>query len=172
MTAGASAIGYLRRLYAHMAWADERVLDGLGADAGSDGEALRYYAHVLGAEHVWLTRIEGRASEVAVWPALTLAECAELTRRNRDGFGAVIEALSDGDLGRPISYVNSAGASFVTPFDEILIHVALHGAFHRGQVSLLVRRGGGTPRPTDYIAFVRGVPAATQADARARADAR
>jgi uncharacterized damage-inducible protein DinB len=40
--------------------------------------------------------------------------------------------------------------------------VALHGSYHRGQIALLVRAGGSTPAPTDYIAFIRGAPAATR----------
>jgi uncharacterized damage-inducible protein DinB len=46
-----------------------------------------------------------------------------------------------------------------------LLHVFLHSAYHRGQVSLMVRRSGGVPAPTDFIAFVRGAPTATRADA-------
>jgi uncharacterized damage-inducible protein DinB len=45
---------------------------------------------------------------------------------------------------------------------DMLLHVALHGAYHRGQIALLVRAGGSTPSPTDYIAFIRGAPAATR----------
>jgi uncharacterized damage-inducible protein DinB len=33
--------------------------------------------------------------------------------------------------------------------------VGLHGVYHRGQVALLVRQGGGTASPTDYIIFTR-----------------
>jgi uncharacterized damage-inducible protein DinB len=50
--------------------------------------------------------------------------------------------------------------------DDILLHVALHGSYHRGQVALLVREAANKPAPTDYIGFVRGVPAATRQDER------
>ena len=42
----------------------------------------------------------------------------------------------------------------------MLLQVILHGCYHRGQVALLVRDAGAEPSPTDYIAFVRGSPAA------------
>jgi hypothetical protein len=42
----------------------------------------------------------------------------------------------------------------------LAVVIALHGAYHRGQVALVVRGGGGEPASTDYIGFVRGVPAA------------
>ena len=43
---------------------------------------------------------------------------------------------------------------------DILLHVCLHGAYHRGQVAVSMRSGGAEPAPTDFIAMRRGVPAA------------
>ena len=42
-----------------------------------------------------------------------------------------------------------------------MMHVALHGQYHRGKVNLLLRQEGLPPVPPDFIAWVRGVPAAT-----------
>lgn len=153
---------HFRKLFRHMAWADDLVIAGLRADPGSESQALDYFAHVIGAEHIWLSRVRQEAPRLAVWPALTVDECAWYAAENATGFLSVIDGLAPNELKRGIAYVNSAGQAFTTPLDEILLHVALHGAYHRGQVSLLVRRGGGTPAPTDYIAFARGVPAATR----------
>ncbi|MFN8580547.1 MAG: DinB family protein [Gemmatimonadaceae bacterium] len=155
---------YLMRLFRHMAWADNHVIHGLRSAPGSDQEALTYFAHVIAAEHVWLSRIRREPTRLAVWPALSIDECAFYAAENMTGFESVIAGATPNDLHAALSYVNSAGQAFTTPLDDILLHVALHGAYHRGQVSLLVRRGGGVPAPTDYIAFVRGVPAATRAD--------
>ncbi|HYJ78559.1 MAG TPA: DinB family protein [Longimicrobiaceae bacterium] len=69
------------------------------------------------------------------------------------------------DLDREVPYINSAGQGFQSTIGDILLHVALHGAYHRGQVAAAVRARGGAPVPTDYIAFVRGVPAATRGGA-------
>jgi uncharacterized damage-inducible protein DinB len=155
---------HLHKLYAHVEWANRRVLEALQASPGKDPEALTYFAHVLGAEDVWLSRIEGVAPKVAVWPTLSLEKCRELALSNVARFREHLSSLSDADFDRPISYVNSAGAAFTSTLDDILIHVAVHGAYHRGQISLMMRRGGGIPAATDFIAFVRGAPAATQAD--------
>jgi uncharacterized damage-inducible protein DinB len=155
-------MNHIRMLLDHMAWADERVLKSLRQPA-VPRRALDLYAHVLGAEHVWLARLEGRESAVAVWPTMTLHECARLARENRDAFRAYADRLTTGDLRRTVHYRNSAGQEFDGAIEDILVHVALHGSYHRGQVALLVRDAGAEPQPTDYIAFVRGVPAATQA---------
>ena len=74
-------------------------------------------------------------------------------------------ARTKGKVERMVDYRNSAGISFSTSAGDILFHVMLHGQYHRGKVNLLLRQSGFPPVPTDYIAFVRGVPAATQADA-------
>ena len=152
---------WLQRLVQHLAWADARVLEGLMTDPGSDRAALEYFAHVIAVEHLWLSRIRGVASDVAVWPTLSIDECAALADRNRRELESLIAEMGPQDLARDVAYVNSAGKAFVSRVDDILLHVMLHGAYHRGQVSLIVRRSGGTPVPTDYIAFIRGAPTAT-----------
>ena len=155
-------IDHLTKLFDHLAWADARVLEGLRADPGSDPRALELYAHVLGAEHVWLARLQQRPARVAVWPTLSLDRCATLAAENAAGFRALLAGIGEDELAREVPYVNSAGQSFRSAIGDILLHVALHGAYHRGQVALVVRAAGGTPTPTDYIAFVRGAPAATR----------
>jgi uncharacterized damage-inducible protein DinB len=155
-------MNHIRMLLDHMAWADERVLESLRQPAIPQ-RALDLYAHVLGAEHVWLARLEGRERAIAVWPTMTLDECARLARENRGAFRAYADRLTSGDLRRTVHYRNSAGQEFDGAIEDILVHVAMHGSYHRGQVTLLVRDAGVEPQPTDYIAFVRGVPAATHA---------
>lgn len=140
--------------------ADAAVLRSL-EQPGAPHRALTLYLHVLGAEHVWLSRLEQRAPAVAVWPTGDLALCRTLGPRNADGFRAYLDRLSPSDLRRSVHYRNSAGQEFDSAIEDIIIHVALHGSYHRGQVTMLVRDAGLEPQPTDFIAFVRGVPAAT-----------
>jgi uncharacterized damage-inducible protein DinB len=155
-------VNHLRMLVDHMAWADERVLESL-RQPGVPQRALDLYAHVLGTEHVWLTRLEQRPRGVPVWPTLTVDECAALAGENRRAFRTYVERLTSDDVRRLVHYRNSAGDEFDSAIEDILLHVAMHGSYHRGQVTLLVRDAGAEPQPTDFIAFVRGAPAATQA---------
>jgi uncharacterized damage-inducible protein DinB len=155
----------LTRLYAHLAWADANARDALRTMPPSRAEAVRataLYAHVAGAEHVWLARLTGRPAEFPVWPELDLAAAAELAARTARELQQYVASLGDGDLESEVDYTNSAGRRFRSRVDDILIHAALHGAYHRGQIALLVRQGGAEPASTDYIAFVRGAPAATR----------
>lgn len=144
-----------------MAWADERILESLRQPDVPE-RAIDLYAHVLGAEHVWLARLEQRPRTGPVWPVMTVDECAALAAENRATFRAYVDRLTSDDLRRTVHYRNSAGDEFDNAIEDILVHVAMHGSYHRGQVTMLVRDAGAEPRPTDYIAFVRGAPAATR----------
>ncbi|MHB1224279.1 MAG: DinB family protein [Gemmatimonadaceae bacterium] len=152
---------HLRRLSAHDDWADARILGALRQLPAPPPAAMREFAHVLGAREVWLARIEGRVPLVPVWPDLPLTELASLADGNSRRHRALLDRLTEADLRAPVSYTNSAGIAFVTPLDDILLHVAMHGQYHRGKVNLALRDAGLPPVPTDYIAFVRGAPAAT-----------
>jgi uncharacterized damage-inducible protein DinB len=153
----------IQRLFAHAAWADDLVLRAL--DAAGDrapSRAVEICAHVLGAELVWLARLEGTAADTAVWPEVTPGNLERLARTCRERYAKLLEGLDEAGAARNVHYVNSAGRAFTSRVDDILLHVALHGVNHRGQVSILLRQAGLEPVPTDYIAWVRGAAAATR----------
>ena len=153
---------HLRRIVDHLEWADERVLGSLRACRTPIPAAINLFSHVLGAEHTWISRINGTIPETPVWPAMTLDQCEQLARGNVASLRRMLDDLTAEDIGRPITYRNSAGTEFTTALDDILLHVALHGSYHRGQVAALLRGSGDTPSPTDYIQWVRGAAAATR----------
>ncbi len=156
-----TALEQLRRLWAHAEWADGLLLAALEQQPNPPAEALREYAHILGAEETWLSRLEGRAARAAVWPEPTPEAVGELARSVRAGYGAYLTSLAESQLDRGVAYVNSAGLAFTTPAVDILLQVMLHGQYHRGKINLLLRQAGLAPAPVDFISFVRGVPAAT-----------
>lgn len=47
------------------------------------------------------------------------------------------------------------GVEFSTPMADVLMHLVMHSAYHRGQVALAVRAAGGKPALTDYVVWVR-----------------
>jgi uncharacterized damage-inducible protein DinB len=151
----------IRRLFDHAVWADTRLLQALREVPTAPAEAVREFAHVLGAEETWLSRLEARPSRTAVWPDLGLPELPALHDTVHRGYLDYLAALDPASLSRTVAYKNSAGQAFETPVRDILLQVALHGQYHRGKVNLLLRQAGLEPVPTDFIAFVRGVPAAT-----------
>jgi uncharacterized damage-inducible protein DinB len=152
----------LSRLIAHLGWADEAVLSALREAPAPAEDWLELFGHVLGAEHVWLTRLQGRPATVAVWPNLTIDDCEKLAKANWKEFSALVARLTPVDLDRSVHYRNSAGLEFDSRVEDILLHVSLHGCYHRGQIARAMRQGGAEPAKTDFIGYIRGVPAATR----------
>lgn len=152
-------VAQIGRLYEHLGWADAELARGI-TKPGVPAEAVREYAHVAGAEEIWLSRIERRDPTAPVWPEFGASEAVALAKRTAAGFRGLISAVNDATLDAPIKYANSAGKTFATPLGDILLHVAMHGQYHRGKVNLLLRQGGLEPVPVDFIGFARGVAAA------------
>jgi uncharacterized damage-inducible protein DinB len=155
------ALGLVRRLWEHCAWADELLLGALGAASPPPALAWREYVHVLGAESVWLDRLLRRRQRHPVWPELSPTEASSLAMSLRTEYAGYVARLTPDTLDARVPYVNSAGQSFETPAGDMLLQVFLHGQYHRGKVNLMLRQGGLPPVPTDYISWARGVPAAT-----------
>ena len=153
---------HFTKVFQHLTWADSRALESLRAAHSVLKRDQDLYAHILGSEHVWLSRINDTAPKFAVWPSLTLDECARLAAENAAGYQQLATKLTPETRQRPITYRNSAGDQFTSTLEDILTHVSLHGVYHRGQIAASLRAAGDTPIATDYIAFARGAPAATR----------
>lgn len=56
---------------------------------------------------------------------------------------------------RSLTYKNTKGESWTNQTEDILMHVIVHSAYHRGQIAADVRAAGFTPAYTDFIHAVR-----------------
>ena len=143
----------LTELYDHNGWAHDSLIAELRREA-ADSDTLRLFAHIVAAEHLWLSRIDIVKSRVAVWPPLSLDEIAVLESENRRRFHELLKRPDDSRAQR-IRYRNSAGNEFENSVGDILTHVAMHGHYHRGQIARAMRVAGREPVYTDFIGFVR-----------------
>jgi uncharacterized damage-inducible protein DinB len=157
---------FFQKLAAHLKWADQRVHESLVDARNPPAHTLDLFSHVVATEHVWLARLRGETPELPAWPQLSLAQCAEIGTRSAEEYSALVESLDDIALDGGITYRNSIGDEYTNSVADILIHVALHGAYHRGQIAAAIRAGGDAPATTDYIAMVRGTAAAPRQAAR------
>jgi uncharacterized damage-inducible protein DinB len=148
---------HLSRLFAHMQWADEQVLAALRAATSAPEGALHLYAHVLAAEYNWLARLGGTET-MAPFPTLSLHACEELARDNHARYDALVRGIGITDLEHVVAYRSREGRAEERRLEDILLHVALHGVYHRGQVATLLRQAGETPNATDYIKWSGEVP--------------
>jgi uncharacterized damage-inducible protein DinB len=89
------------------------------------------------------------------WPAASLAECEAMAQENARSYTELVTGLTDDQLDSIATYKNSKGVEYETTYRDILTHVMMHSAYHRGQVAMAVRAEGCEPACTDYIAYVR-----------------
>jgi uncharacterized damage-inducible protein DinB len=54
-----------------------------------------------------------------------------------------------------IIYQNDKGTTFKNSLNEILIHLANHGTYHRGNIASMIRQFGYKGISTDYIQYLR-----------------
>jgi uncharacterized damage-inducible protein DinB len=161
-------LALLRQLWQHSTWADDELFRALTGAPASLDHVWREYQHILGAEEIWLSRLEQRGSRVGVWPTLSRDEAGALRQTLTNDYATFLLRLSDSSLEHSVSYTTSDGRPFTNVVGDILAHVAMHGQYHRGKVNLLLRQAEVAPAPVDYITFIRGAPTATQASAAAR----
>jgi uncharacterized damage-inducible protein DinB len=144
-----------RRLFRYDHWANEEVLNSLKAAKDAPSRSLGLLAHVLGAEYVWYSRLRRAPSPLAIWPQLTVAECEHHVLALRDVWEGYLNTLGPSGLTEVVSYTNTKGDVFNTGISDILMHIVMHSAYHRGQIASDMRANGNTPASTDFIHAVR-----------------
>lgn len=148
-------LAYLRKLYAYDYWANREVARALADGGQAPARSVRLMAHVVGAEWLWRSRIFAGSKTMAVWPQLTpdeiLRECEEL----RPAWEAYLRELTPERLKESVAYTNSKRERFSSRLEDILMHVVMHSAYHRGQIAADMRAAGLEPVYTDFIHAVR-----------------
>jgi uncharacterized damage-inducible protein DinB len=145
----------LTRQLQHAAWANAEHLNALAALDDPPPRTVQWIAHVLAAEELWQERLLLSGRAVTVWPPLTIPECRALAERTASRWRELLRDIDSDRLDTPIAYTNTKGERFHSTAHDILLHVALHGAHHRGQIIAALRAAGVEPPYTDYIHAVR-----------------
>jgi len=156
-------------LYVYHRWANRRLFDvaaALGEEACASelGKAfsfptlLRTFAHLYGADWVWLARWKGQptgalpGADIPTMAALRTAWdplCAEQQ--------AFVEAQTPVDLGREMHYKDTAGRPYHTPLGILLAHVVTHGNHHRSEIATMLTMLSGSPPDTGIVTWHRAV---------------
>lgn len=139
------------RLFTYDAWANRASIAAL--PQVPPARALAILAHIAGSQRTWLSRLTGRPSPLVVWPSLTRDECAAELTRDATEWNAYL--ATNPDLSSCVTYTNQEGERVTVSIDEILTHVVMHSAYHRGQLAMLTRDAGATPAHTDFVFAAR-----------------
>jgi uncharacterized damage-inducible protein DinB len=148
-------IEHLRRLLAYDEWANREVLASLRQAEPVPARSLKLLAHILSAERLWWERIEQQKQTLPVWPDCTLAQCETEMAEMSACWKKSLDKRNDAELARSVIYKNSKGENWSSREEDILLHVIMHSAYHRGQIASDIRAAGFTPAYIDFIHAVR-----------------
>jgi uncharacterized damage-inducible protein DinB len=148
-------ISHYHRLFAYDDWANREALRALQAVGTPPGRSLPIMGHLIGAEWVWLGRLRYDSKPAVVWPELTLNQCQAQLGDLRSTWESFLKGLRVEQLAAPVAYKNSKGEAWQSAIGDILMHVVLHSAYHRGQIATALGGAGHTPAYTDFIHGVR-----------------
>ena len=155
----------IRSLFAYNRWANGRVFAAvarltpaqfLQTIPSSYPSVRDTLAHLVSAEWIWLERWKGVSPKAMLdaqaFPSFAALQqrWSEVEREQR----ALVEALTDEELERIVSYRNRKGEHVEYPLVRILQHVANHSTYHRGQLTTMLRQLDAEPPATDLLVFV------------------
>ena len=144
------------KLFEYDYWANSEALAVLKTMPGGAEKARKAFCHIIGGQRIWMSRFASPAPPSAQpWPDLTLEECSSAIEDLRQRWHDILEGLTPEKLASDLTYLSLKGTENKTPVQDVLMHLVLHSAYHRGQVAAAVREAGGKPAPTDYTVYLR-----------------
>ena len=144
----------LKRLFDYDRWANHEALGSLRASPPPP-RGLKLMAHIVAAEGLWHARLTGEHPALPVWPDLSHAQCEMWLGDLERLWKPFLERAVPARLGERVTYANSKGDTFSSTVEDVLMHVVMHSAYHRGQIAGDVRAAGGQPAYTDFIHATR-----------------
>ena len=159
------AIQLIRSLYDYHRWANRRLFDvaaGLGDAVGRDmgthwsvPTVKGMFAHLYGADALWLTRWKGGAPARMAADAdfATMADLRAKWDVLEAEQRAFIEALDEAALARPVSYKNARGEELKIALGPALQHVANHATHHRSEAATMITLISGSPPDTGIATY-------------------
>ena len=154
------AMELIRELYDYHRWANRRLFDVAAAlddavtrDMGTHWSVptvKAMFAHLYGADSVWLSRWKGGAPTRLQGDAdfATLADVRARWDALEAEQRAFVDGLTDADLARPIAYKNTAGEAFRVALGPLLQHVVNHATHHRSEIATMTTLISGSPPDT------------------------
>ena len=118
----------------------------------------RLLDHIQAVDEIFSHNLESRphghqaprSSELPSFDAL-----ASRARATGDWYADYADALQPDEGDEPIAFAFSNGEPARMTRGEMLLHVAMHAAGHRGQVALLLQKNGIKPWPDRITDFLR-----------------
>jgi len=146
---------HIGSLFSYDDWANREVLGSLQTLNAPPVRSVKLLAHIISSERLWLERLLAQKQTHPVWPLFTLEDCKSEIDQLHERWKNYLPSLGEAGLSDSRTYKNTRGDTFTSKKQDILLHVIMHSAYHRGQIAADVRAAGFTPAYTDFIHAVR-----------------
>jgi uncharacterized damage-inducible protein DinB len=143
-------------MFKYNLWANERVFNSLNEFKNPPDKAVELFSHIIASQIIWIDRIQANpAKHKTSWQKFSLSEINELYKNINGEWVKFVSNSTDADIEKEIEYQNTIGERFRNKIKDVITHVLNHSTYHRGQIASIVRKEGGVPAVTDYIAYKR-----------------
>jgi uncharacterized damage-inducible protein DinB len=143
------------RMFAYDDWANRHCLSAMQAARLVSSATVGRMAHILSAEKLWLERLRHESQSLPVWPTTSIQDCLVLADDMARLWRDYLAPLHPATFNEKVEYRNSKGEPWSSRVEDVLTHVLMHSAYHRGQIALEMRAAGMEPAYTDFIHAVR-----------------
>ena len=140
----------IRSLLHYSRFANGAYIHALESNEVEDENSIVLMSHVLNAQHIWNARIRNRKPEFSTWDTHTYLE---MKRLNELGYENSVEIMASLNPTTPINYQNQKGHNFTKTVQDVMLHIANHSTYHRGQVAMRLKELGLQPPASDYIFY-------------------
>ena len=151
------------QLIAFKQWADRGLYDVIGRNfdrLGSDevSTMIRILDHIYAVDRIFQHHLQGLPHTYTAARSDVLPDfqtLADGTRDVDDWYDAYVRGLSVKEFEQPIDFVFTSGKPARMRRSEIILHVCLHGSYHRGNAGAVLQLKGIAPNRdgiTDFLA--------------------
>lgn len=146
-------------------WANHRILDAAAQldaeqftrNMGSSFASIRdTLVHMVWAEWLWLKRWQGHSPKEYLNPLdfPTVDRVRDYWTEIEAGQIQFLGSLCEGSEQRRVRYANFEGVEWEYSLGQMVHHLLIHSAYHRGQVTTMLRQLGVAPPQTDYLVYI------------------
>jgi uncharacterized damage-inducible protein DinB len=149
-------------LIGYKQWADrelyEVVVHSLNRLSAQDATILlRVLDHIYVVDRVFQHHLQGLTHAFHAPRSDVLPDIRKLNAENREvdaWYVSYVNSLSAHEIAEPLNFVFTSGKPARMTRGEIILHVCMHGTYHRGNAGIVLQKSGIAPnddRLTDFL---------------------
>src|SRR5215510_11720763 len=162
------------QLVSYKRWADRGLYDVVGRklEQLNPPEAavlLRILDHIHVVDRIFQHHLQEvphafhapRSEQIPAFQAL-----ADGVREIDNWYVSYVDSLAESDFEQPVDFLFTSGKAARMRRGEIILHICLHGTYHRGNAGILLQKNGISPNEDRLTDFLETAAARTRSEER------